>query len=71
MTSCSLGLSYAKIELMFLRMNLACAAPASLIKVEVTVLPGTLGNMLGPRPLPALTTGTGLLDAVPKPEVAF
>lgn len=52
-------------------MNFACAATASLIKVEVTVLPATLGNIIGYRPpLPALTT-TGLLDAVPKPEVAF
>ena len=56
---------------LFLLMNFACAATASLIRFVVAVLPVTLGTIIGPRPpLPALTT-TGLLDAVPKPPVFF
>ena len=46
------------------------ASAASLIKSVVTVLPLTLGGIIGPSPPPALTT-TVLLADVPKPEVAF
>ena len=49
---------------------LALDARASLIKSVVTVLPLTLGRIIGPMPPPALTI-TGLLADVPKLEVAF
>ena len=49
---------------------LALDARAFLIKSVVTVLPLTLGTIIGPKPLPALTI-TGLLADVPKLEAAF
>lgn len=45
-------------------------ARASLISVEVIVLPLILGTIIGPGPPPALTI-TGLLAGVPTPEAAF
>ena len=50
---------------------LALDARASLIKFVVTVLPLTLGTIIGPSPPPPALTITGLLAAVPKLEVAF
>lgn len=49
---------------------LVTEARASLIKVEVIVLPLILGTIIGPGPPPALTI-TWLLADVPKPETAF
>ena len=46
-------------------------AIASLIKVDVIVLPLILGTIIGPSPPPPALTITGLLADVPKPEVAF
>lgn len=51
-------------------MLLADAAMASLIKVEVIVLPLILGTIIGPGPPPAFTI-TGLLADVPTLEAAF
>lgn len=46
-------------------------AIASLISVEVIVLPLILGTIIGPSPPPPALTITGLLADVPKLEVAF
>ena len=46
-------------------------ATASLIKVEVIVLPLILGTIIGPGPPPPAFTITGLLADVPKLEAAF
>ena len=70
MTSLSRGVIklYASVVARFIA--LALDARASLIKFVVTVLPLTLGTIIGPSTPPALTI-TGLLADVPKLEVAF